>query len=287
MGKYNISGIRIEFNYLFDEYFKDKINAYAIDDNEKVDYLINITLADNIDLPNLEPYLNMNSKCLYKFDDNNLLLCFFNKEKSKVNTQIYYRNDYSTVEIQINKNLKIDLAELEYVVTGLVFLDIASINGFIPIHASAISLNNSSIIFSAPSGTGKSTHANLWLNTFENAIYINDDKPLISIIDEKIEVVGTPWSGKNRLNNNIKSNLKAIVFLKQSKTNSIVTLDNTSKLVYLLRNIYRPVEKEIQDIIFEKLNILISKIPMYELSCDISKDAVLLAYKKIFEGEVI
>lgn len=285
MGKYNISGIKLEFNYCFEDFFKDKIDAYKIDDEEIVDYVIHVSLTDNIDIPTYEPYLDMKSKCIYKIDEDNFLLCFFNKNKTKVNTGIYYKKDYSKVQIQIQNNLRIDLAELEYVVTGLVFLDIASINGFIPIHASAISVNNNGVIFSAPSGTGKSTHAKLWVDTFSDSLYINDDKPLIKIDKDLIEVVGTPWSGKNKLNSNIKSKLKAIVFLKQSETNEIKFLDNDEKLIYLLRNIYRPVEKDIQDVIFEKLNILVKKIPMYELSCNISKDAVFTAYKKIFEGE--
>jgi len=75
-------------------------------------------------------------------------------------------------------------------------------------HGSAIMVNNKGIIFTAPSGTGKSTHSEKWNRLF-GAEYINDDKPYISVKDEFL-VHGSPWMGVHHLGNNVSYPLSAI-----------------------------------------------------------------------------
>ena len=285
MGKYNVSGIKIEFNYCFDNYFKDRISSYQISDNEIVDYQINVRLKEEIKLPNFNPKMIINRRNIYETKNNSTIICFFNKDKTKVNATVEYTNDYSIVNIDLNRNLKVDLAEIEYIITGITFLEIAILNGQIPLHASAISYKNDAILFSAPSTTGKSTHTRLWSKLFNEVEYINDDKPLIVIKESGIYATGTPWSGKSVLNQNKKVKLKSIFFINQSENNKVNELDNKQKLIHLMKNIHRSINREAQDIAFEKLNILINKIPMYELYCNISEEAVWTAYNKLYKEE--
>ena len=86
------------------------------------------------------------------------------------------------------------------------------------LHASAVVVDGDAYLFSAPCGTGKSTHASLWLKYLKhkNPYILNDDKPAIRIVNDNIYVYGTPFSGKTDKNKNEKANLKGIAFLEQS-----------------------------------------------------------------------
>ena len=106
-------------------------------------------------------------------------------------------------------------------------------------HSSALAIHGKAVLFTAPSGTGKSTHAMLWRKHFGSEVQtINDDKPLIKL-DEKIVVYGTPYGGKDDLQNNICAEVAAIVVLHQAKENTIKKLAPNDAFPLLLNQTYR------------------------------------------------
>ena len=140
-------------------------------------------------------------------------------------------------------------------------------------HGAAIEYQNSAYLFTAPSGTGKTTHINLWHKYLGDKVQIiNGDKPIISI-DDDITVYGTPWAGKEGYQRNAKAPLKAICILKQSKTNGIVRIDHSDAINHLMRQVYMPHNATSLSSTLALLGKMIEKIPVYELSCDISKEA--------------
>lgn len=282
MGKYNIGGIKLEFNYCFPQYFEERIKQYQISDEAKTDYLINVSVENNLELPNSNLIINHKKKKVYR-NNSKVTVCLF--ENDEIMSIVEYLDDYSLVNIIISQSYSGNSAEYEYIMSGLIFISIAMINNMLPIHASAINFNNQAVIFSAPSTTGKSTHANLWMKKWPEITIINDDKPIITFNDGEIRVVGTPWSGKTCLNNNISVPLRAIIFLQQSSNNYLEELDNKAKITHLMRNIQRPIESQEIDWVMEKINILINEIPMYLLHCNISEEAVDVVYQKIYQKE--
>ena len=85
-------------------------------------------------------------------------------------------------------------------------------------HGSCVAVDGAGYLFTAKSGTGKSTHTRLWRELLgDRAIMINDDKPLIRISDSGAIIYGTPWDGKHHLSNNIAVSLKAICILERAK----------------------------------------------------------------------
>lgn len=282
MGKYNIGGIKLEFNYYFSQYFEERIKQYQISDEVKTDYLINVSVEDNLELPNSKLVINHKNKKVYR-NDNQISVCLF--ENNTIISIVEYLEDYSLVNIRISQSYPGNSAEYEYIMSGLIFISIAMLNNMLPIHASAIKFKNQAVIFSAPSTTGKSTHANLWIKKWPDITIINDDKPIITFNDNEIRVAGTPWSGKTCLNNNISVPLKTIIFLQQANSNYLETLDSKSKITHLMRNIQRPIETQEIDLVMEKINILINKIPMYLLHCNISEEAVDVVYQKIYNKD--
>lgn len=140
-------------------------------------------------------------------------------------------------------------------------------------HGAAIEYGGSAYLFTAPSGTGKTTHINLWHKYLDDKVgIINGDKPIIKA-DDNITVYGTPWAGKEGYQRNTKAPLKAICIIKQGKTNSIVRLQPSEAINHLMRQVYMPRDAASLSKTLALLGKMIEKTPVYELSCDISKEA--------------
>jgi len=146
-------------------------------------------------------------------------------------------------------------------------------------HSSAVMYENMAYIFTAPSGTGKSTHASLWKEYFgDKAIIINDDKPLIKKADDGFWVYGTPWSGKTNTNVNTKVKIQSICLLQQAKENIIFPLTYEKALIPLLNQTLHFEDEKKENRILDLLDLLLTTVPIYKLGCNISKEAVELAY---------
>lgn len=152
------------------------------------------------------------------------------------------------------------------------------------IHSSCISVDGRAVLFSAPSGTGKSTHTGLWQRYVKDTLYINDDTPIIRLdCADKVYACGSPWSGKTNLNSNITSELKAIVFLERGKRNFIEPISGAEAFARLLGETRKLPFKDAVDKATELCGELIKRVPVYRLSCDISEEAVRVAQREIFK----
>ncbi len=147
-------------------------------------------------------------------------------------------------------------------------------------HCSSLSVDGKAYLFTAPSGTGKSTHAALWRKVLgEKVTMINDDKPLLKIKDS-ITVFGTPFGGKYGIQSNTSGKVAGIVVLKQSKQNKISPLPIKEAFPLLLNQTYRIKSPEAMNKILSLVEKLCS-LPVYLLECDISYEAVKLSYQTI------
>lgn len=149
----------------------------------------------------------------------------------------------------------------------------------IVVHASAIEYEGKGIIFSAPSGTGKSTHANLWVE-HKSAIILNGDRPALRIINDEVNVYGTPWSGTSHQYVNKKAPLKAIVLLEQSPINEIEKLSSEQAVRLLVARCYLPYfDEQLMSLALDNIGCIIKKIPVYLLKCRPDIEAVEIVFK--------
>ena len=155
--------------------------------------------------------------------------------------------------------------------------------GGIVIHASAVVLDGKAYLFSASSGTGKSTHTSLWRDYFgtERTYILNDDRPVIRRIENQFFAYGSPWSGKDDLNRNSRAPLQAIVFIEQSPNDQITMLDRRDAIYHLLRNTYSNGDVYFTNQLLDNLTELIKNIPTYSMGCTEGYSAVELAYNTI------
>ncbi len=150
-------------------------------------------------------------------------------------------------------------------------------------HGSALAMDGKGVLFTAKSGTGKSTHARLWKEVFgERVISINDDKPIISL-EEGGEggatIYGTPWDGKHRLSTNTAVPLKAICILERAEVNHIKPITAAEAYPMLLQQIYRPFDPVALAQTLKLIDKLSSSVSLWRLGCNMDKEAAQVAYK--------
>jgi hypothetical protein len=169
---------------------------------------------------------------------------------------------------------------LEYIAVYRKFCEQSVYHNVILCHGSVLEYKNDAYLFTAPSGTGKSTHTALWRDYFgEEVIMINDDKPLLRFEDDGVYAYGTPWDGKHHISNNRCARLKGICFLKQGAENKIEKIDGNQALPMLMNQIYRPRQKEGVMKTLEYIDALMSSVPMYKMVCNMSMEAAKVAYE--------
>lgn len=151
-------------------------------------------------------------------------------------------------------------------------------NGFM-LHSSAVELDGRAYVFSAPSGTGKSTHTSQWVKLFgKRAHIINDDKPAIMIRQNGITACGTPWSGKSDLNVNIEVPLCGICMLERSEHNFIEPLSADKAIFSILNQTVRPPLESDMDSLLTLLDKVVTDVPVRRMGCTISTEAAQMAY---------
>lgn len=147
-------------------------------------------------------------------------------------------------------------------------------------HGSVIAVDGQSYLFTAKSGTGKSTHTRLWREYFgDRAVMVNDDKPLLKITDNEVIAYGTPYNGKHRLGSNISVSLKAICILTRSADNHIEAITREQAYTMLLQQVYRPADMLKMTKTLELVDRLADSVKLYRLGCNMDISAAKIAYE--------
>lgn len=157
-------------------------------------------------------------------------------------------------------------------------------NGFI-FHASVIELDGKAYAFAAKSGTGKTTHISHWRTAYGSIVRpVNGDKPILRFIDGVLYACGTPWAGKEGLQRNICVPLAGLCFLKRGEQNRILPIDAKKALPEALSQIFLPKDPLAADKTLYLLDILLRKVPLWELECTNSLDAAIVAKEAMTEN---
>lgn len=167
----------------------------------------------------------------------------------------------------------------EYMLTGSDFYTELIKHQGILLHSSCIVVDGMAYAFSADSGTGKSTHTQLWLEHFGDRAYmLNDDKPAIRLIDGTVYACGTPWSGKYDYSTPAVVPLAGICFLERSEDNWIKKADTGRAVFNIFSQTVRNLNKDKMENLFDVLEQLFAKVPLFEMGCNITQQAVDISY---------
>lgn len=147
-------------------------------------------------------------------------------------------------------------------------------------HGSCIAVDGKAYLFTAKSGTGKSTHTRFWREYFgDRAVMVNDDKPLIRMTEKGAIVYGTPWNGKHRLGENIFAPLHALCVLERAEENRIEKISKKEVYTMLLQQTHRPGSALGMHKMLLLVDKLASQTSFYRLGCNLDPDAARVAYE--------
>ena len=151
-------------------------------------------------------------------------------------------------------------------------------SGTVLFHAAVVSHEGKGYMFLGPSGTGKSTHARLWLKYIDGTALVNDDNPVVRLADDGLPVVyGSPWSGKTPCYRNVSYPLGGIVLLSQAPYNNIHRLGGIHAYASLVASISgKRWDSRVADGLHATENALASTVPVWHLECLPDEEAAKL-----------
>lgn len=269
--------------------------------------LVNTTdeVSTNIVLPNFAPFL------LKEEHPADILFCFSGNhaidkpnvppidkiEWYGINSTVYATSTGTVISVEINgkkqwlsaspdwKTIVVDFstsdATKRFFLNQFIMLAYGisgAVRKTLKIHASVIEKNGKALLFLGESGTGKSTHSRLWLEHVPGCSLLNDDEPVVRVLEDgSVRVYGTPWSGKTPCYRNISAKVVAFVHLHQSPVNKLSMLNSIEALssLYTSTSMLRS-DAENKTLVFDTIADILQQVPVYRLDCLPDKEAVSL-----------
>ena len=149
-------------------------------------------------------------------------------------------------------------------------------------HCAAIAVDGQAYLFTAASGTGKTTHISLWRKKFgSRAVVINGDKPILRLIDDKFYVCGTPWRGKENMGENMIAPVKGICILERDSINHIEKIDPAAAIPTVITQTLRTNDIAEMDKMLTLADKLLTRVPFYRLGCNMQSEAADVSYNKM------
>ena len=164
-------------------------------------------------------------------------------EEGKADIEIHSSRELIEAEKAENRegNTVTDAYRETLAVYRMIAEEMLAYNTFL-MHGSVVAKEGKAFMFTAASGVGKTTRTRLWLDQMADSQVINGDKPLIRITEREVIACGSPWSGKEKLNQNLCLPLAAVYFLERGEETSLRRMSFSEAFVRLLRQTYRPKE---------------------------------------------
>lgn len=146
-------------------------------------------------------------------------------------------------------------------------------------HGCVIQVDDRGYMFTAPSGTGKTTHTRLWLQLLgERAFIVNGDKPLIRITPDGVTAYGTPWDGKEHYSRNTSVQLHAVGIICRDTTNYTERLTPKQAFTEMLRATHFANTHMATLQVMRLLETFLLRIPVYRIHCNMDIQAAEVAY---------
>lgn len=202
-------------------------------------------------------------------------------EKAYIRCEI----DEKEAHVQVKKK------SLQDRITEKVILSSMNIEGLVLkhhafiLHASFIEVNGQAVLFTAPSGTGKSTQAELW-KQYRGAEIMNGDRAAVKIEGTAVTACGIPFAGSSQYCKNASLPVAAVVYLSQSEETKIEAFQGMRAFKSIWKEVTVPIwEDYAMERISDMVLTMINNVPVYHLSCTPDESAVI-ALENVLNGEV-
>ena len=278
MLKYIIAQLKIELEVFDSPLILSRMSAYATDFEGEADLKIKITQEDSISYDETYTLIGTSAFRGFGLKDGDYGIFDMLDSPKNLSAALYVDKTCSRILGHVKDIQPLGGASNEVrafnMIGDAVKYAVIERNGFV-FHSSTIKYKDKGILFSADSGTGKSTHTGLWKKYYGDLVeVINDDTPIIRFIDNVAYVFGSPWSGKTDLNNNVFAPLCNIVFLERGTKNELETLDFTEAFQRFSRQSFIMPFAPLYHKYLVSAEKVLKSTSMIVLKCNISKEAV-------------
>ena len=261
---------------------------------QRGDAACTMRFVDTVDVAGLgnlrtlsESYIaDSNSDSAFYATERGYLYSIVSRNDNQHPALFYIDSTTNEVITDIKPSDSISLAVLRFgiwVMFGTVLLK----HGAVAIHSSVIVAEGRGVLFLGESGTGKSTHTRLWRESIEGAKLLNDDSPIVRIVDGEVRVYGSPWSGKTPCYKNEVYPMAGLCRLSQAPHNRITRLSNLMAIGALLPSC-PPIfahDSALQDMICATVGNIVRGVKSYHLECLPNSEAAELSYNTIIRNE--
>lgn len=146
-------------------------------------------------------------------------------------------------------------------------------------HGAAMSADGKGYLFTAPSGTGKTTHIRLWQERFPEQVgCINGDKPIVRKIDGQFYFCGTPWRGKEKYGKPIMLPVGGICLLERSSENHIKRVSPVEVFPQLTHQVYFQKNPQQLTKFLSLFDEFLSTVPVYRMGCNMEIAAAEMSF---------
>ncbi len=151
-------------------------------------------------------------------------------------------------------------------------------------HCAAVAVDGEAYLFTAVSGTGKTTHINLWREKFgDRFLVVNGDKPILRMRKGKFFACGTPWRGKENYGHNVVAPIKAVCVLERGETNEIKKIAPHEAISTVLTQTLRTEDMREMEKMLILTDKLLGSVPFYRLRCNMDPEAADVSYNGMQE----
>lgn len=213
--------------------------------------------------------------CVYHTTDARVLLELSTEERT--HTMVIDR-DWTEVQSDVLMDDPSDFFFINRLVMIVYGVAIAP-HHMLKVHASVTELAGNALLFLGTSGTGKSTHSRLWRKFVPGATLLNDDEPILRIMEDgEVRVFGCPWSGSTPCYRNASARVAAFVHLHQSPENKLTKLRGRDSFDSLYSSTaFLHSDKKRHLATFDTVADVLGQIPVYRLDCRPDEEAVQLS----------
>ena len=260
--------------------------AFGIHDcrPEKQLFTLSVEISDTMNFYG-KPLRRINNEAPYSwiYAGNAPLVIGFSISKDRPNVILRVAPDFSSGCVELPPNAGPVLMEFAINNSSMLMYMLATANSdTLLIHASSVICNGKAFAFTGHSGSGKSTHSRLWLKNIPACELLNDDNPIVRIIDGQAIIYGSPWSGGTACWKNMEAPLKAIVHISQAPENRIEQLKGVRAYASFIASCSNlKWNRRVADGIHACVEKLLGLCPVYELSCLPDPEAALLCHSSI------
>lgn len=234
---------------------------------------------------------------MYKIADFNLEFGFRHKPFRLASTDYFQEGNECCVtftcseeekEIARNGDYTLKKAYLESMILHHKLAEWLPLHNAFVFHSACFDVEGVGVAFAAHSGTGKTTHMNLWQKYLgDKMVVVNGDKPIVRFFDDEPETpyaYGTPWNGKEHLGCNMRTKLQHICFIERSETNYVEPMNKQDVIDRIFNQVYMPKDPVAVVNTMQLIDRLLSCCKLWTIHCNMEEEAAKIAYEAIFNA---